>query len=185
MYERIHYRKSKEQWEINDSEWIQQQKLKAEHKNHIEKVPAICNYCVKDIQEEEERAIRQAKDEEQQRIWNEEWEAKRREELENRQILTCGCCNFSTYNDDTYEKHLESKEHKRLELSSKLYCAVCVKHCRSQNEYNFHIHSKKHKIAIGEIEKTNPEFKCEKCNYTTLLKQNFEKHLLTKAHNEK
>lgn len=183
-YECIHYKNSKKEWEINDIEWIQENKLKEDHRNHTEKVPDSCKFCVKDLQEEAERAIRHAKEEEQQRIWNEEWEAKRKEELENRELLSCDCCNFTTYSDDVYDKHLESKEHLRLESASKLYCAPCAKHCRSHNEYNVHIHSKKHKIMTGELEKTNPEFKCEKCNYTTLLKQNFDKHCLTKAHNE-
>jgi hypothetical protein len=48
-------------------------------------------------------------------------------------------------------------------------------------EYNIHIQTKKHKIAIGLLEKQT-DFNCEKCNYITKLKQNYEKHILTKTH---
>jgi len=41
----------------------------------------------------------------------------------------------------------------------------------------------KHKIKIGEIERQT-DFKCEKCKYETKLKQNWEKHCLTKGHLE-
>ena len=80
--------------------------------------------------------------------------------------------------------HMDSKEHEKMELFTSLFCKDCKVQCRNKVEWQFHISTNKHKLKIGEIEKQT-NFCCEKCNYNTHLKQNFDKHCLTKSHIEK
>lgn len=186
MYERKHYNDSKKEWEINDAEWIVENKLKEDHKKHNK--DRDCKFCFKEIEDYKQFEIRQKNLEEQQRIWDEEWKAKKEQErkdaLENRELYECKECQFKTYDEKTWEMHENSKSHKKIMELAEYYCKDCSIQCRNHTEYIIHIQSKKHKIACGEIEK-QIEFRCEKCDYTTGLKQNYEKHCLTKAHNEK
>lgn len=186
VYERNHYINSKKEWELKDATWIAENKLKEDHKKHNN--DQDCKFCCIEIENNKRFEIRQKEEEEQQNKWNEEWrlkkEQERKEVLENRELYECKKCQFKTYDGNAWDLHEESKSHKKIMELAEYYCAVCLVPCRNHTEYTIHIQTKKHKIACGEIEKQT-EFRCEKCNYTTGLKQNYEKHCLTKTHNEK
>jgi hypothetical protein len=137
---------------------------------------------------EKQQAEREAKLEQEQqesdRKWREQKELERKEMLESRHLYKCSECNYETYDEQAWEKHEDSKEHKKLTELRKYFCQDCEVQCRNQMEYNIHTQTKKHKIKIGEIEKQT-EFICTSCKYTTHLKQNYDKHILTKGHLEK
>jgi hypothetical protein len=149
---------------------------------------ATCKYCIiekikrerepelKRLQEERER-LEEERQEESYRKWQEQKDL----EKQNRELYECDLCHFKTYNDTEYEKHEESKEHKKMEELRKFYCSDCNIQTRNQMELNIHKQTMKHKIKIGEIEKQT-DFKCEVCNYETKIKQNWDKHILTKLH---
>ena len=154
-----------------------------------------CKFCVKaqkDRAEEPERKRLQEereqeeerKLEESNRKWQEEKERERREEIANRETYCCKECNYSTFSSESFDVHEESKEHKKIMELRRFFCEDCSVQCRNQTEYSIHIQTKKHKIACGEIEKQT-EFRCDPCEYVTGLKQNFDKHCLTKGHAEK
>jgi len=149
---------------------------------------STCKYCIKEINDEKQRAIREIETEKQfeesERKWKEQKELERKQLLESRYLYKCPECNYETYDELAWEKHEDSKEHKKLTELRKFFCQDCEVQCRNQMEYNIHIQTKKHKIKIGEIEKQT-EFICTSCNYVTHLKQNYDKHLLTKNHIEK
>jgi hypothetical protein len=147
-----------------------------------------CKFCIKEIKEETERNERQQKEEEEFKKREENWllqkELERKRQIQERELYECKYCDFKTYDENSWDKHEDSKEHKKLLELKKFFCEDCEVQCRNQTEYSIHIQTKKHKIASGKIQKET-EFKCEGCNYITQLKQNFEKHLLTKSHIEK
>lgn len=186
VYERMHYNNSKKEWEIKDADWIIENKLKQDHKTH-NKNPD-CKLCINEIEEDKKWELRNLARIEQQNKWNEEWKAKllqdEKEKQENKELYECKHCNFMTYDEKAADIHEESKTHKKTIELMNLYCKDCSIQCKNQTDYIIHIHTKKHKVICGEIEK-QMEFKCDKCNYVTGLKQNFEKHCSTKAHNEK
>lgn len=157
-------------------------------KNLVDLSNSECKYCIalkeQNLISEQRRKEREAKQEaeEQRRIKaEEEWLKQKELEKETREAYECELCHYKTYNDAEYEKHEESKEHKKMEELRKYYCSDCDIQTRNQMELNIHKQTMKHKIRIGEIEKQT-DFKCEVCNYETKLKQNWEKHILTKTH---
>jgi hypothetical protein len=79
------------------------------------------------------------------------------------------------------ETEIKEKRGKIKENLSAVYCEICKIQCRNYMEFATHNSTTKHKKAIGEIARVL-EFVCEKCNYKTRLKQNFDKHLSTKSH---
>lgn len=211
LFEKARVRQAKTEWEIKDAVWIQENKLKEDHKSHkskseweieFKKIKAemgidflnrwfpdgipnteeTCIYCINEAKRKKEAEEYGKKMELQQLKYDEEWQKEKQKNPKEK--FTCECCNFSTFNDEVYEMHMDSKEHEKMELFTSLYCKDCEIHCRNKIEWNNHITTKKHKLKIGMIKKQT-EFHCEKCNYTTQLKQNFDKHCLTKSHIEK
>jgi hypothetical protein len=183
------YEEDKKYWESDDI-------FQRRDPNYLtEKYPTLrstrdsgCKYCVKEIEDEKQRAIREIENEKQfeesERKWKEQKELERKEALKSRNMYRCPECDFETYDEYAFEKHEETKSHKKLTELRKYFCQDCEVQCRNQMEYNIHTQTKKHKIKIGEIEKQT-EFKCEPCDYITQLKQNYDKHILTKGHIEK
>ena len=213
IFEKARFKQAKTEWEIKDAVWIQENKLKEDHKSHkskseweieFKKIKAemgidflnrwfpdgipnteeTCIYCINEAKCKKEAEEYGKKMELQQLKYDEEWQKEKAANAKNREKMICECCEFSTFNDEVYEMHMDSKEHKRKELLQKTYCKCCEIQCRTELDFNIHVQTKKHKYAAGIIEKQT-EFHCEKCNYTTQLKQHFDKHCSTKAHNEK
>ena len=154
-----------------------------------------CKFCVEnkewlDKEPERKKKLQEQEEEEQQKLeesnrrCREEKERERKEELENRETFCCKECNYSTFSSESFDNHEETKEHKKIMELRKFYCEDCLVQCRNQTEYSIHTATKKHKIACGEIEKQT-EFRCDPCGYVTGLKQNYDKHCLTKQHVEK
>lgn len=158
-----------------------------------------CKYCIQAKSDVKERAELEIKFEtevkenelhqkEQKRLQQEQNRMKhiekREAELANRVLQKCEVCNFETYNAELFDFHMDSKEHIRLCAFKKSYCNDCKLQCRTMIEYGYHITTTKHKVNCGEIKKVT-EFKCEACNYSTHLKQSYEKHLESKAHKDK
>ena len=213
IYEKMRAKQSHSAWEIKDAEWIVEHKLKQEHLNHktrkeweiefkkieeemglaflnrwfpdgIPNTDETCMFCIaKHNFYKKSEQVSKEHEEEQERK-NEEWAKQKETEKQERDKLKCECCNFSTFNSEVYDIHMESKEHQKQELISSLYCKTCKVQSRTKMEHQYHISTNKHKYATGELEKQT-EFRCEKCNYTTQLKQSFDKHCLTKSHLEK
>jgi len=154
-----------------------------------------CKHCIKAqewrageperkrLQEEKER-VEEERLEESNRKWREEQEQRRKELLDSKHLYECKICNFKTYDDTAWELHEETKAHLKLVELKSLYCETCQIQSRNATEHAIHKQSKKHKINVGEIEK-QIEFKCEACNYSSPLKQNYEKHCLSKQHKNK
>jgi len=188
FYERKHYEDSRKEWEIKDAEWIKEEDFKNIHKRDHKKDRDDCKYCIQENESDRQYEIRQKRDEEQQRIWNEEFRQKKNQEKlekeQTKELYKCDVCNYKTYDDNAWDAHEDSKDHKKLMDLKKFRCESCDVQCRNQAEYTIHNQTKKHKIAIGEIEKQS-QFVCTLCNYTTELKQNYDKHLKTKNHKEK
>lgn len=152
---------------------------------------ANCKYCVEERNDEERKKKKEEQllelekqQQEESKRQNEEFEKQKKAELKEKDPLVCSVCSYCTYSDEAFDMHLESKEHAKKELAEKMHCKHCEFHGRTIAEYESHTNSKKHRIAIGELAKVN-EFHCELCDYTTLIKQNFDKHCLTKAHMDK
>jgi len=213
MFEKMRVKQAREEWEIKDAVWIQENKLKDEHKSHkskseweieFKKITAemgidflnrwfpngipndeeTCIHCIKEAKRKKEAEEHGKKMELEQLKYDEEWQKQKASFAQIKEKLTCECCNFSTFSEQAYELHMESKEHEKTELFSSLFCKDCDIQCRNKNEFMFHITTNKHKINSGKIVKQT-EFHCEKCDYKTNLKQNFDKHCLTKSHIEK
>ena len=147
-----------------------------------------CKLCVNAIAEEkrieEKQRIEEIEFIKREEEWKLQKEIERKEVLETRELYECKECGFKTYDDIVWNTHEESKDHKKIMELKKFYCEECLVQCRNQMEFSIHIQTKKHKILTGIIEKQT-EFKCETCNYITHLKQNYDKHCLTKSHIEK
>jgi hypothetical protein len=151
-----------------------------------------CKYCVSEAEttERRERELKEYEEKEERKLkesnekWLREQEGKRKEQderLSNREEHVCDVCNYKTLSDENYEVHLESKSHIANHNAKKWFCNCCEAQCRSQLEWTVHCGSRKHKINAGELPKVE-EYSCQKCNYSTKLKQNFEKHLVTNGH---
>jgi len=213
MFEKLRAKQARDEWKIRDAEWIKENLEKEKHKNHkskaeweiefkkieeemgldflkrwfpegIPNTEETCVYCINKARQlkEAEEYGRQMEQENQKK--DEEWKKQKESERTEMQKMTCECCNFSTFSDEAYEMHMESKEHEKTELFSSLFCKHCEIQFRNKIELNMHNQTKKHKYAAGILEKQT-EFHCEKCEYKTNLKQNFDKHCLTKSHIEK
>jgi hypothetical protein len=154
-----------------------------------------CKHCIKAQEwrageperkrlEEEKERLEEEKLEESYRKLKEEKEEQRKKQLDSRHLYICDLCNYKTYDDESWDSHEDSKSHKKLVELKSLYCKVCEVQSRNPTELSIHKQTKKHKIKCGEIEKQT-EFKCEPCNYTTSLKQNYDKHCLSKSHKER
>ena len=216
-FEQMRFKQAKAEWELKDADWIAEKKLKETHiwnhksaeiweriqqqrkegfyyPDHPYEIKIIdtrvsdCKYCMKEIEDEKQRLIRQVKEEqefeESERKWKQQKELEKKEELNSRHLYSCPECNFNTYDETAWDAHEETKDHKKLIELKKFLCNECSVQCRNQMEYTIHMQTKKHKIAVGLIEKVT-EFRCEACNYITNLKQNYDKHILTKNHIEK
>ena len=182
--------KTEESWRgvqlrIKQGYWTYDDPLEIEIKDTMD---LTCKYCVKQLQEAKEREEKIRMEEEEFAKKEAEWlaykEAERKKHLEERELYTCDCCSFKTYDSEAWDKHEDSKDHKKISELKNLFCEDCQIQCRNPVELSIHKQTRKHKLAVGEIEKQT-EFFCEKCNYKTQLKQNFDKHLVTKAHREK
>ena len=188
LYERKYYAESKNEWEVLDAEWIAEYNAKKDHRTNHKKDNTDCKYCIKEVEYDTQCEIRLKEQEEQQKLWDAEWEKKkeqeRKEKEESKEMYECKNCGFQTCDDAAWDKHEDSKEHLKVMELARFFCKDCSVQCRNQTEYAIHIQCKKHKIAIGIIEK-QIEYKCEKCNYTSSIKQNYDKHCLSKSHKEK
>jgi hypothetical protein len=182
--------KSEEGWKsvekrIKEGYWTYDDPLEVIIKNTRD---PMCKYCIEQNKFDKECEEKQRILEEHHRISEEEWklqkEVERKRQIEERELYKCKCCEFETYDENAWDKHEDSKQHKKLLELKKIFCESCEVQCRNQTEFSIHIQTKKHKIATGKIQK-QVDFKCEGCDYITQLKQNFEKHLLTKSHIEK
>ena len=151
-----------------------------------------CKFCVearntdeKKRKEDEERDKRFAEREALFEKRENEWlKQKALEDKEEKDKYECECCKYSTFSGEAFDFHLESKEHAKMESLTKYFCKSCGVQLRNQMEYTIHTQTKNHKIAVGEIEKII-EYRCDECEYITKLKQNYDKHCLSKAHIEK
>jgi len=151
-----------------------------------------CKFCIEERKkteqkrkEDEERDKRFSEQEALSKQREEEWlKQKALEDKEEKEKYECKCCKYSTFSGEAFDSHLESKEHAKMESLTKFFCKSCGVQSRSHAEYAMHTQTKKHRIAIGEIEKIT-EYRCDKCEYITKLKQNYEKHCLSKAHSDK
>lgn len=128
---------------------------------------------------------------EKDRLYKAECEARRErlrlEEEERRKNLPlheCNICNYKTHYASEYKDHLESKEHITKQNLRNWHCVHCNIQPRNEIEHIHHISTKKHKIATGEMEAEPLEYHCEKCDFTTPLKQNWERHLKSVKHNK-
>jgi hypothetical protein len=80
-----------------------------------------------------------------------------------------------------FEAHLNQSQHLMALNVRSLYCEKCETQCRSEKELQIHNKSAKH-IKINN-EKESIEYKCEKCNYSTVHKHVYETHCKSKRHN--
>lgn len=164
--------------------------LKGETKHYFNKNCGIClrqkqayydeiEYSKRMVIENAERDTRYKAEREKKLKEDELKEEERKKTLPT---YECKECSYTTKYYSEYQAHLESKEHTNAINLKKWYCEHCKTQPRNLTEYMFHNSTKKHKIAIGELEADPTEYNCEKCNYRTDIKQNWEKHLKSKKH---
>lgn len=93
--------------------------------------------------------------------------------------LHCELCNHTADNKDDLDKHYESERH----LKKERYCHICDLQCKSDYDYKNHLETTKHKKNAGLIDNKPKVFKCEHCDYQTITKANYERHLYSKHKN--
>lgn len=153
-----------------------------------------CKFCVKEDEDKvrrereekevEERDAQKLK-ESNERFMREKQEAEQKQIEVLSRISTvnhvCDLCSFHTTSKYIFDEHTRSKSHIAIKNLKDWHCSVCDTQCRTINEWNAHNSSRKHKVKAGMVEK-DVDYCCKKCEYSTKLKQNFQKHLLTQGH---
>jgi hypothetical protein len=78
-------------------------------------------------------------------------------EINNKLIInTCSICNFSTYKNENYQKHLESKQHKnKITNNGKYVCPYCNYVTNNKSNLNRHINSSIHLNVSDNITDDN------------------------------
>jgi hypothetical protein len=201
------YYTSKKKYEADDAEYIKERSARTDHDYcHVTKQkyladdytrkilcngkePAYwdtCTFCISHeqrIQDQKDyEAEQRQRTEEDERLYRETQKLTRQAELETRELKTCETCEYSTYGEDAFARHLDTKEHKIKQNHKDWKCELCAFQGRSSSEHEFHLQSTKHQKNAGLLEVVVTEYKCECCNYETKLKGNYERHLLSKGH---
>lgn len=94
--------------------------------------------------------------------------------------LHCDHCNFTAEDDLDLDEHNETEEHKEKAR----FCKYCNIQCPSDYAYRNHIETVKHKKNVGLINATPKVYKCNKCDYETITKANYERHCFSKHKND-
>ena len=187
------FRQSKNKFEEENKEWVEEQKEIGKHKScpfstyelrlmedegksieeHLK-----CKYCKINFDRAIEISKKAREYEANKPLINIVFEEAKVEEVCNVKLpeLKCEDCGYKTTNKRVFEEHFKLQSHK---LAS-WYCKVCEVQSRTELEHKNHITTKKHEKKVnGEH-----EYICEKCNYKTLLKSLFDQHNTTKKHLE-
>lgn len=205
-FEQARYNESRKRYEEQDAEYIRQREIRFDHSQfhqsreqfykddylrrvfYDNKEPEYwktCEWCIaheqtvrdqKEYLAEEQRLI-----DEDERKHKEQQRQLRQQELDDREHYECDLCGFSSYSPDAYDRHLDSREHKVNTNHSNWFCKDCEHHSRSKLEHEFHLATNKHKKKTGQLEVAD-KYECECCEYSTLRKDLYKKHLTTKAH---
>jgi hypothetical protein len=155
-----------------------------------------CIYCKKhwiDMKDKYEKAIEIRNSNKQERdswLKAKDMEAEKQRERKTKQFksfiekqsnvdLCCYTCDYTANSEDQLDNHKKSEIHK-----DKLrYCKDCDLQCKSDYDYSRHINSNKHKKRSGLIDDTPVNYKCDKCDYESIIKCNYERHMLIKHNN--
>lgn len=196
------FKKSHETWKKKNQEYLEMRELDHEHTlgqhtmaywqsampkehpqfflEHIKPKTLKCKACINSIQADLDRkeleAMRQAEAEEEKKV---ETVVPPKRVI---QTYTCELCSFSTQHKALYDRHMESKEHLQKQNLASWYCDACKIQCRTLIEHTHHLSTRKHRQNTGQIEKDPEIFRCEACNYSTPIKQVFQRHCNSKGH---
>jgi hypothetical protein len=103
----------------------------------------------------------------------------------NKIIMECKTCGYSTTNKYVYETHLQSKRHfNKLNGVQKevFFCEVCNYTAKSRSQLAMHEDSNKHKTAVLKGGIIHEELVCKACNYKTFYPSQMKIHERTKKH---
>ncbi len=131
------------------------------------------------IIQEHEEYYRQKDLEEQKMKLKKEQQAKQYAEMlakKPKDSLICKDCQYEAYDDDDLDEHMESEDHKL----KKRYCKICNIQCKTDYDFNHHCETIKHKKNAGLIDNKPKTYKCEHCDYETIIKANYERHIYSK-----
>jgi hypothetical protein len=90
--------------------------------------------------------------------------------------LVCKDCQYEADDDEDLDDHLDSEEHKL----KKRYCKICNIQCKTDYDFNHHCETIKHKKNAGLIDNKPKTYKCGHCDYETIIKANYERHIYSK-----
>jgi hypothetical protein len=195
LMEQMQFNKAKEEWAIRNKDLIEEDEIKMKHKDHkplsyyLEKEKydpdmklwyerrggyptneLTCHLCKKKA---EEQVI--------------EYPSSSEEEVEEpvvkkavaNKTYRCDLCELDFNNFTAYTAHSISQEHN----TKSTYCKICDVQFSCISQYDHHKTTTKHKkMCEGNNEPIS--YVCNKCNYTTFIKQNYDKHMLSKKHME-
>lgn len=205
IYESRWFRESREKYEKEDAEWIEEKRKYNSHRDHITRENFMkneyyrlhygseepsywttCEWCVK--HEQNQKEIKEYQQEEERKIQEDikRYNEKRRQEQAQRiaelEYHTCDICDYRTSNEDAYDRHMDSKEHRVKQNHTEWFCKCCNTQSRSKNEHEFHLKSNKHQQNAGLAIQEVKVYTCECCEYETQRKDLYNRHLSSKKH---
>ena len=192
------FRQSKNKFEEENKEWVEEQKEIGKHKScpfstyelrlmkdedkSIEEY-LKCKYCKINFDRAIEISKKAREYEANKPLINFSYEEPTKIEPEVKlPNIVCEDCGYKTTNKIRFQEHLNEPQHKRIAQLKEWYCEVCLVQCQSRVKHDEHLDSPKHKKNIGEIKK--PIYTCELCEYTTSTKHHYDQHLESKKHIE-
>jgi len=112
---------------------------------------------------------------------------------EMRGLFSCSLCNYSSAQPSNYKRHLRSNGHwTRKQEYRREYNGRTISCCRWCNYSTIHSSSLKKHVASKHVKEAAgagldlpTELVCSRCNFSSLLRANYQRHLRSISHRKK